>query len=324
MAAELNLGPEGTSPIGLLLARRQGSAHFNQLSIDINRDGEFAGTELFETEVSETRNKLWSSFDAVVGIPVTDPETGGAAINPYPLSLWYVEDPAEPQAEQVIRFSRRGWMEGTVVLEGIEAAVMVTENVMDGVFDVGDSWALASQDSASKILESSHSRSLAEHAWLFEKAYRVTELDPSGRRLSIAPFDPGMTRAEEIEMNDHLAVDRGADRSGRTVAFLHDFEEAREIAQREGKALFIDFETTWCGPCKTMDEWVYTADDVVDASTAVVSVKVDGDGRPDLKRQFDVEGFPTMILLSSQGEELRRAFGYTNVADMTEFLRVAR
>ena len=86
----------------------------------------------------------------------------------------------------------------------------------------------------------------------------------------------------------------------------------------------MDFETTWCGPCKVMDEWVYTADGVVEAAQSVVSVKVDGDERLDLKERFGVTGFPTMILLDADGEEVGRAAGYVNVVDMTEFMKMRR
>jgi thiol-disulfide isomerase/thioredoxin len=197
---------------------------------------------------------------------------------------------------------------------------MVTESAMEGVFTMEDSWALSSRDSADNLLQAGQARSLNDHAWLLDKAYVVTEVDPSGRKLLVAPIDPGLTRAEEEEMNDHLAVDRQADRSGDTVAFLHNFEEAEAQARQAGKPLFVDFETVWCGPCKVMDEWVYTADDVVRASRALVAVKVDGDERLDLKERFGVTGFPTVILLGEGGQELRRASGYVNVANMTAFL----
>jgi len=49
-------------------------------------------------------------------------------------------------------------------------------------------------------------------------------------------------------------------------------------------------------------------------------VKVDGDERFDLMERFGVSSFPTMILLSPQGEKLRRTSGYVNVDDITSFL----
>jgi thiol-disulfide isomerase/thioredoxin len=321
MESQLALGPRGTSPIDLRLARSPGAPHHDRLFIDLDRDGHFGEGEDFETTPTEQRNKFWSSFDAVVDVPVVDPISGEVTANSYALGLWYVEDPNAPEEEPVIRFSRQGWMEGRVVLDSIEAVVLVTENVMDGVYDQEDYWALASADSAADLLQIEYARPLTEHNWLFERAYRVKEVDPSGRRLILSPFDPGITRANEEIMNDDLAVDRNAARSGRAVTFLHDYAEAQALARREGRVLFIDFETTWCGPCKLMDEWVYTADDVVDASEPFIAVKVDGDDHPELAKSHEVSGYPTMILTSPEGEELGRASGYVNVADMTTFLR---
>jgi thiol-disulfide isomerase/thioredoxin len=320
LITSLALGPDGTPAMAIRLAKSQGARYFDRLDIDLNRNGTFDTGEGLETTPSETRGRFWSSFSAVVEVPVTDPATGEAIGNPYPLSLWYVEDPYEPEAELLLRFSRRGWMEGRVTLGETDAVVLLTENAMDGVFDRADSWALASADSADDVLLSGYSRPLEEHTWLFEQAYRVHEVDISGRKMILVPFDPGITRTAEEEMNDHLKVDREAARSGKTVAFLHDFSEAEALARTEGKPLFVDFETTWCGPCKIMDEWVYTADQVVDASQGVVAVKVDGDDFPDLKNRFEVVGFPTMILLGPDGAELRRTSGYVNVVRMTDFL----
>ncbi|MHC4796460.1 MAG: thioredoxin family protein, partial [Planctomycetota bacterium] len=32
------------------------------------------------------------------------------------------------------------------------------------------------------------------------------------------------------------------------------FKQARAKAKKENKAVFIDFYTTWCGPCKMLDD----------------------------------------------------------------------
>jgi thiol-disulfide isomerase/thioredoxin len=320
MRGELPLGPQGTRPIGLFLSRSEGSPHFDQLLMEHGGNGEPEARMVFTTIPAERNNRYWSSFEAVVEIPVLDPFSGAPAKDPYPMSLWYVEDPRVPDEEPVLRFSRRGYMHGTAILDGVEAVVLVTERMMDGVYGPDDAWALASADSAGNALRAEHSRSVDEHAWLLDQAYRIVELHPSGRRVVLAPFDPGITREEEEEMKDDLRVDREAPRSGRTVAFLRDFYEAQLLADGERKNLFIDFETTWCGPCKLMDQWVYTADAVVEAAAPLVAVKVDGDEHPDLKERFGVTGFPTMILLSPDGEELRRVSGYVNVADMAKFL----
>ena len=211
-------------------------------------------------------------------------------------------------------------MEGRLSIDGVDAVVLITESVMDGVFDRSDSWAMASRDSASNVYSVEYARPATRHAWLLDRAYEVSELHPSGRRLVLRPFDPGMTRAEEAAVDDHLAEDRRAARSGDTVAFLHDFENAEALAQAEGKSLFVDFETEWCGPCHVMDEWVYTADVVIAASASYVSVKVDGDERPDLEERFLVEGYPTLLLVDADGTVLRRAAGYQSVKEMVEFL----
>ena len=320
LTTNLRLGPDDTEPLPLRLEKGPGQVFYDRLLIDRDRDGVFEDNELLETEPTEIRGRMWSSFETVVNVPAVDPETNADVINAYPLSFWFVDDPSVEEDELVLRFSRRGWMEGRLSIDGVDAVVLITESVMDGVFDRSDSWAMASRDSASNVYSVEYARPATRHAWLLDRAYEVSELHPSGRRLVLRPFDPGMTRAEEAAVDDHLAEDRRAARSGDTVAFLHDFENAEALAQAEGKSLFVDFETEWCGPCHVMDEWVYTADVVIGASASYVSVKVDGDERPDLKERFLVEGYPTLLLVDADGTVLKRAAGYQSVKEMVEFL----
>ena len=309
------LGPEGTPALAVRLEKSADSEHYDRLLIDRNRDGHFGEEEQLTAQPREQRGKIWSSFSTQVAIPL--PGDGGDT-RPYPLNLWFVVDPREPTDAPMLRWSRRGWHQGEVVVDGIAAVVLLTERKMDGVFDLEDSWALGSD--AESVRSSRDSRSLKQHAWLDQSAYRVTRVDPHGRELVLEAYDPGITRAEEELRDDRLAADRNAERAPEPLAFRHDFAQAEADAKEAGKRLFIDFETTWCGPCKTMDRWVYTALDVVTGAAGDVAVKVDGDEERELVKRFEVKAYPTMILLSPKGEVIRRAVGYQSVAAMKKFL----
>jgi len=323
LVAELYLGREGLSPILLRLSSSTDGGSFDQLELDLDRDRIFGGTAdtLLTCKPSERRGKIWSSFSGIVTVPFEKMNGQKAVSNPYPLALWYVFDPLEPEADPVIRFSRRGWMEGTAESDFGTIRLLLTERTMDGIFDRNDSWAISMDSSSNDLFNIKSSRDADNHAWLGEQAFGIDSLIPSGRVVWIKPVDPQITRAEEEAQNDWLAKDRAAKRTGRKVAFLHDYKKAISTSRKNSRNLFIDFETTWCGPCKTMDQWVYSADTVVDATKGIVCVKIDGDDNRDLVKKYEVTGYPTLILVSPSGEILKKVAGYQSVEKMIAFLK---
>jgi len=324
LETELKLGGEDVRPIHLRLEKGEGEKYFNRLAGDWNRNGRLDDDAVLTTTPGETRGKFWSSFATVVDIPVLDPASGGRAVNPYAISFWYVEDPLEPDQEKVLRFSRRGWMLGRFELEGVQAVIMLTEMAMDGIFDTQDSWALANAENPKDLYESANSRSLLNHAWLGEKAYKIKSIHPSGREVKLEAYDPGITRADEERANDTLAVDREAARSGKEVDFSQNYEDSLKLAKEQDKLLFIDFETTWCGPCRTMDLYVYTADVTVEAFKNILAVKIDGDEHRELVKKYDVKAYPTMIILSPKGKIIAKKVGYLSVKDIVAFIKEAK
>ena len=314
------LGGPDTAAIMVELRRSRTDGPIDSCVIDHDRNGAFDDADLVLTCFpSERRGKTWSSFQAVLSVPVTDPWNERASV-PYPISLWYVHDPAAPDGPAVVRWTRRGFFTGVFAVDGAAALLMLCEGTLDGVLDRRDSWALAPAGSSGEAMTAGASRRVSEHAWLGEQAWRIATVDPSGLLAVLVPHEPGMTRAQEIEQRDRLAADRRAARSGQSVAFMHDFAAAEARARREGKRLLVDFETTWCGPCKQMDQWVYTADVVVVAAADVIAVKVDGDLSRDVMTRFRVRAFPTLILLDPDGTELDRRVGYVGVTDTVAFL----
>jgi thiol-disulfide isomerase/thioredoxin len=318
LSGSFALGPEELAPVAVKLERSAGAAHVDVLWLDRDRNGRFEESEKLATEPKETRGKWWSSFTAELAIPVPASEGAQAGSRPYPLDLWFVEDPAEPDAAPALRWSRRGWHEGELAIGGKPAFVLVTEMKMDGVFDQRDSWMLSRERSK---LFAAGARSLEGHAWLDGQAYRAVAIDPHGRSLAFEPFDPGITEAEEAAKADVYAPDRAAPRAEKPLAFGKDLAAALAQAKKDGKRVLVDFETTWCGPCATMNQLVYTAKPVVDAAKDVIAVKLDGDEQRELVKKYTVGAYPTILLLASDGKELRRKVGYQGVAAMVEMLK---
>lgn len=314
LVGSFSLGLKGAKQIQVQLSKSADSQYFDHLSVDMDRNGKFSDDEVWKTTPSERTGKWWSSFVTPdVPVPVSDHQARA-----YPISFWYVEDPLVPDATPLLRWSRRGWHEGTVQIDGKPAFVLITEMVMDGQFDQRDAWFIAR---TRKDLLAAMSRGMEDHAWLDDKAYRLLKVDPSGMSISFSSFDPGWTKAEEEANRDTLAPDKAAKRAEKPVPFSHNYEEAMAQASQGKKRVLIDFEATWCGPCKTMDELVYTAQDVVSAADQMICIKVDGDERRDLTEKYNVGAYPTMILLDENGKEIGREVGYRSVIQMVTFLK---
>ena len=90
------------------------------------------------------------------------------------------------------------------------------------------------------------------------------------------------------------------------------YAEGLKAAKAEGKTLFIDFYTEWCGPCKRMARDVFPLKEVGDYMNAkFVCLKIDaekGEG-VELAERFGIKAYPTFITVSTDGKELGRREG---------------
>jgi thiol-disulfide isomerase/thioredoxin len=316
LAGLLRLGPRSAPPIVVRLARSPGQERFDRLQIDRDRDGKLDPTETLTGEAKLQRGSWWSTFETTIAAP--KPSVAGAAhAPPYPIVLTHVAAADERAPLPHLRWACGGWFEGEFTLDGRRAGVLVRELVLDGVLDESDSWALAY---GRKLLLAAGPCELGDACWLEERAFRCRGIDADGRELRIEPFDPRQAASRDGGRADRFQADRDARRAAAPLAFANDFTAAMERARRERKRVFVDFATRWCGPCKLMDDLVYTAADTVAAAADEVCVKVDGDVERALTKQFAVGAYPTLLLLDADGHEVRRAVGYQSVAAVTTFL----
>ena len=102
--------------------------------------------------------------------------------------------------------------------------------------------------------------------------------------------------------------------------WLKDFNAVKEQAQKEDKAILMDFTgSTWCPPCKALKKNVFSKKEFADfAEKKLVLMELDFPRDTTkapkpiqaLGEQFKIEAFPTIIVLDKNGKELGRLEGY--------------
>ena len=93
-----------------------------------------------------------------------------------------------------------------------------------------------------------------------------------------------------------------------------DLSSVLKKAERENKLVFVDVYTTWCLPCKMMDEDVFTHQATADVfNRDFISYKVNAEksNGPIISFNYDVIKFPTLLFLDSKGKVLERKEGAT-------------
>ncbi len=82
------------------------------------------------------------------------------------------------------------------------------------------------------------------------------------------------------------------------------FDEAKAAAKAESKLVFIDFYTSWCGPCKMMANQIFPQKEVGDYFNAkFVCVKYDAEKEAaELAKTFKVNAYPTFVIVDATGK----------------------
>jgi len=91
------------------------------------------------------------------------------------------------------------------------------------------------------------------------------------------------------------------------------FADAVKSAEAQKKPIMIDFMTDWCRWCDTLDHRTYTDPRVADfVNSRLIPIKIDaekGEGI-ELAKKYGVRAYPTILLITSNGEEIDRLLGY--------------
>lgn len=80
--------------------------------------------------------------------------------------------------------------------------------------------------------------------------------------------------------------------------------------------VLVDFNATWCGPCKMLSPIL---DEIASETDKVKVVSIDVDENEDLAATYGVSSIPCLVLFKG-GKEDKRVVGFRNKEEIEDFI----
>ena len=172
---------------------------------------------------------------------------------------------------------------------------------------------------------------------------------PRGRLFAVLARGRGLAKGDHVKKHRFILfavaacfVLHAPAASAAASGWLDDYHKAQEEAKASHKLLLLNFTgSDWCGWCIRLDQDVFSQSDFKDyASKNLVLLELDfprpGGSRAqgqaaelkkqnlELARQYNVYGFPTLIVLDGNGQKIWQYEGYLPGADLIAQLEKLR
>jgi len=97
------------------------------------------------------------------------------------------------------------------------------------------------------------------------------------------------------------------------------WEDALITAKEENKPIFIDFYTTWCGPCKVLDKNAFQDQELgAYMNEQFICLKYDAEN-PNfdwVAKKYTVQSYPTLLYFNASGKLIHRVSGIRTAEDL--------
>jgi YHS domain-containing protein len=105
------------------------------------------------------------------------------------------------------------------------------------------------------------------------------------------------------------------------IGWVTDLRSAFQTAARERKLVLLHFYSDDCRPCKSLERNVFSQPEVGEAIRRnYVPVKVNANSSPDLVKRYNVEAWPTDVMVTAAGLEVSRAVSPQSPANYIQFV----
>lgn len=94
--------------------------------------------------------------------------------------------------------------------------------------------------------------------------------------------------------------------------WYQNLDEGLAVAKKLNKLVMVDFNATWCGPCKRMKAEVFTTEEFKKYGKHFVFVEIDTDEQPALAQKYGASSIPNVHFLKADGTDFHQFVGYSN------------
>lgn len=100
-------------------------------------------------------------------------------------------------------------------------------------------------------------------------------------------------------------------------------KKAKLKANKAEKYIFIDAYTDWCGPCKRMAATTFKDAEVAEFfNSEFINLKIEMEKNPDgrdIARQYGVNAYPTLLIIDSDGNLVKKTIGFKSKHELMAF-----
>ena len=98
-----------------------------------------------------------------------------------------------------------------------------------------------------------------------------------------------------------------------------------EASLNNNERMVIDFYADWCIPCKELDALTFSDQRVLNEFERFTVYKVDmtknNETNEQLRKRFNVIGMPTVLIIDSKGNEIKRLTGFVNADEFLSYIK---
>ena len=111
------------------------------------------------------------------------------------------------------------------------------------------------------------------------------------------------------------------------INFSHDLYECIKKAKKENKLVFVDFYTSWCGPCKSLAKNIFPQSKVGDYfNPRFINCKIQCDDKgvgEKLSKKYEIVAYPTLMFIDGEGNIIHSMAGAPGADGLINFAKEA-